>query len=162
MKKHITWYIASLGLLVLWVLVLPINNALAQSCDNSFWSPCYVSGVNVIHTDDETVSSGLLDTIKNAINWILWILATVALCICMYGWFKMLTSWWDSKWFDAWKTVLKNAALWLAIILLSWMIVSVVFRFVWTLSWWNQTQGSWVHPNWSEPIEIQDYKKSTK
>jgi hypothetical protein len=84
----------------------------------------------------------LLDTIKNAINWILWLLATIALCICMYWGFKMLTSGWDSKWFDAWKTVLKNAAIWLAIILLAWMIVSVVFRFVATLSWWNHTQVS--------------------
>lgn len=105
-----------------------------EPCDNSFWSKCYVDWISVIRTSDEDVNAGLLDTIKNAINWILWILATIALCICMYWGFKMLTSGWDSKWYDAWRTVLKNAAIWLAIIWLSWMIVSLVFRFVNTLS----------------------------
>lgn len=112
-----------------------------EDCDR-FWAKCYVEDINTIHTGDDSVNAGLLDTIRNAINWVLWILATVALCICMYWGFKMLTSWGDSKWYDAWLKVLKNAAIWLAIIWLSWMIVSVVFWFVETLSWWNQTQVS--------------------
>lgn len=135
------WILASLWLLVLWVSAMPINTVMADTWDcNRFWAKCHVEDINVIRTHDDSVNSGLLDTIKSAINWILGILATVALCICMYWGFKMLTSGWDSKWYDAWLNVLKNAALWLAIILLSWMIVSVVFRFVWTLSWGNQVQ----------------------
>ena len=90
----------------------------------------------------ELTRSSLLDTIKNAINWILWILATIALIICLYGWFKMVTSAWDENKYKSGLNVLKNAAIGLAIIWLSWMIVSVIFRFVWTLWWWNQTKGS--------------------
>lgn len=135
--------IISLWFAVLWLSSIPnITLADANTDCNRWWEKCHVSDIHTIHTKDESVSSWLLDTIKNAINWILWILATVALCICMYWGFKMLTSGWDSKWYDAWWKVLKNAALWLAIILLSWMIVSVVFRFVGTLSWDNQTQSS--------------------
>ena len=111
---------------------------------NRFWAKCHVESINTLHTDDDDTSPGLLDTFKNAINRCLGILATVVLCFCMYWWFKMLTSGSDSKWYDdGWK-VLKNALLWLAIILLAWMIVSVVFRFVGTLSGWNHTRAGTV------------------
>jgi len=86
--------------------------------------------------------AALLDTVKNAINWILWILATVALVICLYGWFLMVTSAGDSKKYENGLNVLKNAAIGLAIIGLSWMIVSVVFWFINTVWGGNQTQSS--------------------
>lgn len=133
-----------LTLVTWWVLITPIITFAQEDkdCSEGFWSKCYVSGINTIHTKDDKANSGLLDTIRNAINWIMGILATITLCICLYAWFQMLISWTDSKWYDNWMKTLKNALLWLAIILLSWMIVSAVFRFVWTLSWWNQTQVS--------------------
>ena len=128
--------------IIAWVSTIStISLAQSQDC-NRFWAKCHVEDINTIHTDDKDVNSRLLDTIKNAINWILGILATVVLCFCMYWGFQMLTSGADSKWYDNWLKVLKNALIWLAIILLAWMIVSVVFRFVGTLSWWNQTKGA--------------------
>jgi hypothetical protein len=139
--------IISLWLIVLWLSAIPDTSFADYGPEcNQYWAKCGVEDINTIHTKDESVSSGLLDTIKNAINWILWILATVALCVCIYWGFKMLTSWWDSKWYDAGRKVLKNAAIWLAIILLSWMIVSVVFWFVSTLSQWNQTKAGEIWP----------------
>lgn len=131
----------SLWLAILWLSTIPsITLADGNPECNRWWGKCHVSDIKTIHTEDEKVGSWLLDTIKNAINWILWILATVALCICMYWGFKMLTSGADGKWYKDGRTFLKNAAIGLGIILLAWMIVSVVFRFVGTLSWWNQTQ----------------------
>lgn len=88
--------------------------------------------------------SAFLDTVRNAINWILWILATIALVICLYGWFKMVTAAGDEKKYGEWLKVLKYAAIWLAIIGLSWMIVSVIFWFIGTLWWANQT-SSWAN-----------------
>lgn len=129
----------------LWSIVFGLSTipaiTLADSAEdcNRFWGTCGVEDIKTLHTDDEP-NARLLDTIKNVINWILWILATVALCICMYWGFKMLTSGADGKWYKDWRSILKNAAIWLGIILLAWMIVSVVFWFVGTLSWWNQTQ----------------------
>jgi hypothetical protein len=38
----------------------------------------------------------------------------------------MLTSWGDSKWYDAWLKIIKNAAIWLVIIWLAWLIVSAI------------------------------------
>ncbi len=117
----------------------------AQENCNRRWGDCHIEDINTIHTEDHP-NSRLLDTIKNAINWCLGILATVVLCFCIYWWFQMLTSWADSKWYDNWWKVLKNALLWLAIILLAWMIVSVIFWFVATMSGWNETASAWVQP----------------
>jgi len=122
------------------IIMFPIT--LAEKDCNTYWAKCHVEEVHTIHTEDEDTNAGLLDTIKNAINRCLGILATVTLCFCMYWWFRMLTSWSDSKWYDAGWKILKNALIWLAIIWLAWMIVSVVFWFVSTLSWWNQTQSA--------------------
>ena len=144
MKKIMNKLLLLLSFIITWIAVFPSISFAQQEDCNRFWAKCNVEDINTIHTKDRTVSSGLLDTIKNAINWCMWILATVVLCFCMYWWFKMLSSWSDSKWYDAWWKVLKNALLWLAIILLAWMIVSVVFRFVGTLSGWNQTNSAWV------------------
>lgn len=85
--------------------------------------------------------SAFLDTVKNAINWIMWILATIALVICLFGWFKMITAGGDEKKYGDWLKVLKQAAIWLAIVWLSWMIVSIIFWFVGTLWWNNQTKA---------------------
>jgi len=128
------------------VTMSPIT--LAQNDCNAYWKKCHVEGVETIHTKDPSTSAGLLDTVKNAINRCLGILATVTLCFCMYWWFKMLTSWADSKWYDGGWKVLKNALIWLAIIWLAWMIVSVVFWFVSTLSGWNQTQSTGIGGIW--------------
>ena len=96
---------------------------------------------NLVGNDQKLTWSAFLDTLKNAVNWLLGILATIALVFCLYGWFLMVTSAWDEKKYSSWLNVLKYAGIGLAIIGLSWMIVSVIFWFVGTLWKWNQTQG---------------------
>ena len=145
MKKIINKIIISLWLFITWLSMCP-NFIYAQdnNCNRRWWD-CHVKDINTVHTERHPDST-LLDVIKNAINWCLGILATVVLCFCIYWWFQMLTSWADSKWYDAWWKILKNALIWLAIILLAWMIVSVIFRFVAAMSSWNQTQSTDVTP----------------
>ena len=134
---------AFLGMFALaGVAVLP-NYASAQSggSENDEYRANPTASAQMIW-DQDLVWSSLLQTIKNAINWILWILATIALVICLYGWFKMITASGDEKKYGDGLKVLKQAAIWLAIVWLSWMIVSIIFWFVGTLWWWKQTQ-SW-------------------
>ena len=145
MKTIVNKIIIAFWLIVSWLSVLSVTFADNNDC-NKFWAKCHVEDINDIHTNDKSANANLLTTIKNAINWCLGLLATVVLCCCMYGWFKMLTSGSDSKWYDAGRKVLKNALLWLAIILLAWMIVSVVFWFVSTLSQSNQTNSDTIQP----------------
>ncbi len=78
-------------------------------------------------SDDTLKGDNLLDTISNAINWLLAMLATIAVVICLYAGFLMVTSAWDEKKYEKWLTILKYAAVGIAIVWLSWLIVSVVF-----------------------------------
>ena len=129
--------------------VAPVETTQGQPADGSYagtawwwdyWEWGNPDPSKTMTSWDSLKWSAILDTIRNAINWLLGILATIALVICLYGWFKMVTSAWDEKKYGDWLKVLKYAAIGLAIIGLSWMIVSVVFWFIGTLSRWNQTK----------------------
>lgn len=110
---------------------------------DSDWANPNAAGNYVSSTDASTQQSltwsAFLDTIKNAVNWILGILATIALVVCLYGGFLMVTAAGDEKKYQKWLSVLKYAAIGLAIIGLSWMIVSVIFWFVRNL--WETTES---------------------
>jgi len=146
MSRLILWFT------MMWIITLSSVSLAQNNNCNWFWAKCNVNDINTIHTNDDWPNANLLTVIKNAINWCLGILATVVLCFCMYWWFKMLTSWTDSKWYEAGRKILKNALIWLAIIALAWMIVSVVFWFIAVMSGSNQTQ--------SAPIESVSEKTS--
>ena len=79
--------------------------------------------------------SSLLDVIKNAVNWVLWMLSLITLCIVLWWWFQMVTAAGDDGKYKKWFTILKQAWIWLIIILLAWIIVSVVFWLVGSV-WW--------------------------
>ena len=113
--------IMSIILMTLYIFVTP-----SQTSARWFGDMIGVSGVKTIWTTEKQEDS-LLFTIQTAINWVLWILATITLCLILYAWFLMLTSWWDSKKYDSWLNIIKNAALWLAIIAVSWLVVSLIF-----------------------------------
>jgi hypothetical protein len=107
-----------------WFAIVP-NQTIARW----FWDTFGVSWIHTIWTEEKQEDS-LLHTIQTAINWVLWILATITLCLVLYAWFLMLTSGGDSKKYDSWLSIIKNAAIWLAIIAVSWLIVSAIFWFI--------------------------------
>ena len=130
---------AFLGIFTLaWVAVLPnyanAEESVSTSTEDDWANPD--ASKNMLSKDQSLKGSALLDTVQKAINWVLAMLATVALVICLYGWFKMMTSAWDEKKYKDWLNVLKYAAIGLAIIGLSWLIVSVVFWFIGQM-WWS-------------------------
>lgn len=106
--------------------------------------PCYTSAENYKYWYGETwpaswvkvpwtednQKNALMKSIQKAINRVLGILSLIALVLCLYAWFKIMTSWGDSKQYSAWWSILKNAAIWLAIIWLSRLIVSLIFRLI--------------------------------
>ena len=137
------WVLWALSIGLSSIAILP-SNTMAQEC-TGFWCNAYVPGIGVIWAEKKQ-ESALLDTIKNTINWILRILATVALVICLYAWFQMLTSGSDSKWYENWLKILKNAAIGLVIIGLAWLIVSAIFWFI-DLNTWNNSMLWWQTTN---------------
>ena len=128
----LAWCITSL--LTVW------NTTLAAEWDerfdwiNSFWenTTTPVGWINTIWTDESetTWSASLLDTIQRAINRVLWMLSFVALILCLWWGFQMLTAAWDDGKVKSWTKILKNAAIWLVVIWLSWLVVSFVFRII--------------------------------
>ena len=71
-----------------------------------------------------------LKAIKRAINMFMALLATVAVAVAIYAWFLMITASGDEKKYQKGISVLKYAAIGIAVVGLSWIIVSLVFRFV--------------------------------
>ena len=94
-----------------------------------FWDMIGVSWVGTIWTEHKQ-EDNLLHTIRVAINWLLWMLSTISLCLVLYAWFLMLTSWWDNKKYDLGFSIIKKVAVWLTIIAVSWLIVSLIFYII--------------------------------
>lgn len=117
------------------LLLIPTTT---HAFERKFWWNVWVSGVWVPWTAEDQ-EDNLLHTIRVAINRVLWMLAFISLVLCLYAWFQMMTSGGDSKKYSAWFSILKNAGIWLAIIWVSWLIVSLVFYVInWSiqLKWW--------------------------
>ena len=72
-------------------------------------------------------SDNLILTIRKAINWVLGILSFIALALWLWGGFQMMISGWDSKKYEAWINLLKRSAIGLAVIAVSWLVISLVF-----------------------------------
>ena len=98
---------------------------------NINWWEAVNIGINTIWTDQDRWWS-LIQVIKNAINRVLWMLSLIALVLCLRWWFQIVTAWWDDGKQKKWISVLKHAAIWLAVIWLAWFIVTIVF---WLLRW---------------------------
>ena len=93
-------------------------------------------GGNMLDGDSEQKGDALLTTIKKFINWALGMLATIALVVCLYAGFLMVTSAGDDAKYKKGMEILKQAGIGLVIIGLAWLIVSVIFWIVGTMSAW--------------------------
>lgn len=114
-------------LIIAWFWIVAVSGLVYNTTDAfKFWDMIGVPWVWVYWTEDYQEDS-LIHTIRKAINRILSMLSFICLCLVLYAWFLMLTSWWDSKKYDQWLKIMKNAAIWLAIIAVSWLAVSLIF-----------------------------------
>lgn len=77
-------------------------------------------------TDYSTNLSYALKLVQIFINWILWLLATVALIYMLYCWFLVFSSWSEDKNAQKGRKWISTAAIALAGIGLSWLIVSIM------------------------------------
>jgi hypothetical protein len=89
----------------------------------------WVQNVNVIG-QGQWQQDAFVNVVRWAINWTLGILAFIALCILLYGWFLMVTAAWDEEKYGKWFTILRQAAIGLILIGIAWFIISIVFWLV--------------------------------
>ncbi len=116
---------------IAWVSILP-NHANAVNtwfdANDAWWWKKQETKYNAdVAGSKELKNDALIKTIQTAINWVLWILSMIALVLCLWGGFQMMTSGGDSKKYESGLNVLKWAAIGLAIIAASWLIVSLIF-----------------------------------
>ena len=129
--KKVLFSLWSIWVLWLWSVWL-VN---ADSWTNSFWQPGWFSwewvhDLNVTDKGASYDSNNLINTIKRFINWVLWMLSLIALVICLRGWFQMLTASGDEGKYKKWFTILKQAAIALAVIWLSWLFVTLILYLI--------------------------------
>lgn len=79
-------------------------------------------------------AGGIVTTVKKVINWALWLLALVALIIMLRWGFNMLTAAGDEKKYGTGMTIVKQAAIGLIFIGVSWLIVSAIFYVITTIT----------------------------
>ncbi|MCX6824622.1 MAG: hypothetical protein NTY80_00210 [candidate division SR1 bacterium] len=98
----------------------------AQTVTTQFGDPTSTSSVGVSGTG--TLQGGkLVDVIKSFINWMLGILALIALVILLFGGFSMVTAAGDDAKYKKGFKILQQAAVGLVFIGVSWLMVSVIF-----------------------------------
>lgn len=103
------------------------------------WSDKGWEEVKVYWSKDK-VDDSLITSIKKFINWTLRILALITLIILLWWWFQMLLAAGDENKYKKGWTILKQAAIALAFIGLSWIIVSFIF-------WIIDKVGTWAAGN---------------
>lgn len=84
------------------------------------------SGIEVAGTEAGQ-GENFIQVAKNAINWVIGILALIALVLLLWWGFQMVTAAGDDKKYDAWFTILKQAAFGLIMIGVAWFVVSIIF-----------------------------------
>lgn len=129
-----------MGLVLLCSMFAPV---MALDISSSpFIDPDYVwpvSDVNLQGTDG-VEGDALIDVIRWAINRILWILWLIALLMLIRWGLQMVTAAGnEERYNNGWK-ILKQAAIWLAFIGVSWFIVSLILYVIFLVTndaaWW--------------------------
>ena len=115
------------GILIAWGWM-----ALAQSTPSGFGDVTATSNVGVSGT--WTNQGGkLIDVIKTFINWMLGMLALIALVVLLWGGFQMVTAAGDDAKYKKGFKILQQAAIGLVFIGVSWLLVSVIFWLLWVV-----------------------------
>ena len=98
-----------------------------------FWlNTDYSTSIGVAGAGDNK-GNGLLNVVKNFINFVLWLLGLITLIMLLWWGFNMVTSAGDNQKFWDGMKILKNAGIGLAFIALSWMMVSMIFWVIWQI-----------------------------
>ena len=95
-----------------------------------------------VYGKDSFQKDNLIKTIQKAINWVLGILRLIALALCLWGGFQMMVSGGDSKKYESGLNLLKWAAIGLAVIAVSWLVVSLIFYVINTAAVTDKNAGS--------------------
>lgn len=128
------------GIFSLW----GISFAQLDNTINPFTDPTDTGSADQIWLvwTDQWQWDSAVNVVKWFINWTLGILALIALIVLLRWGFQMVTAAWNEDRYGKWRTILKQAAIWLAMIWLARFIVSLIFWLI-NLLWVNAEWGAW-------------------
>ena len=110
--------IAALGIFVWWVLMPTWAHAQFSTATDQGSQFGLAGGGSTVNP---------VTLVQTFVKWVLSIIWVIALIMALYGGFQMVTSAGDETKYKAGFKVLKNAAIGLIVIGLSWIIVSIIF-----------------------------------
>lgn len=116
-----------LSFVVLGILSVGSLITLAQNTPSGFGDVTSTQNVGVAGAGVEQ-GGKLIDVIKSFINWMLGILALIALVVLLRGGFQMVTAAGDDAKYKKGFKILQQAAIGLVFIGVSRLVVSVIFR----------------------------------
>lgn len=113
------------------VIVLGVGFFYGMAHGQSVWfgDASSTAGYGIAGSGAQT-GGGIMTVIKTFINWVLGLLSLIALVVLLYGGFNMVTAAGDETKYKKGFKILQQAAVGLAIIGLSWIIVSAIFRVI--------------------------------
>lgn len=125
--------VALFGFMMIFSTFLAAAPAFAQGqgfkTDNPYLKPD--DGGSTDNLDLFGSGTGQKDTfinvVRGAINWVLGILALIALILLLWGGFQMVTAAGDDAKYKAGFTILKQAAVGLILIGVAWFVISIIF-----------------------------------
>jgi len=82
-----------------------------------------IFGVNKINPILQNGWDDLVSTADNILWYIIWLFYFIAVVVWIYGWFKILVSWWEEEKVKKWKNYLVYMIIWLVVIFLASIIV---------------------------------------
>jgi hypothetical protein len=98
------------------------------STDAGFWiNETSSDGVKGIAGAGTDTGDGILDVIKRFVNYALGLLALIAFVMLLWGGYKMVTSGGEEEAYKEGLKILKNAAIGIAFISVSWFLVTFIF-----------------------------------
>ena len=99
--------------------------------DAGFWINAetseWVTGIAWVGNDGK---DGIIDIIKKFINYALGLLALIAFAMLLWGGYKMVMSGGDEEAYKEGLKILKNAAIGIAFISISWFLVTFIFYII--------------------------------
>lgn len=131
-------YLSKIVLWIMWMTILWTGAIFAQAwnlpTNGSFKAAGWANGINIWWTANAQ-GDNILNVVKTIVNYVIWLLGLISLVVLLYGGFQMVTAAGDDKKYGAGFTIVKQSAIWLALIGTAYFIVSIVFYIIWAATW---------------------------
>ena len=116
-----------LGMIMPSTVSAQAGPTIGNTFDSAVNNPAVVGGINVGGGTDVNQGGNLLAVIRNTINFVLGLLGLIALIMLLWAGFRMVMAGENEAQMESAKKTLKNAALGIALIAVSWFIVTFIF-----------------------------------